>query len=217
MTHGDDDGLILPPRVASSHIVIIPILHHEEVRSKILYYCEQLASELRSIDYDEQPLRVIVDQRDLRGGEKSWSWIKKGVPLRIEIGLRDIESNCFGLLRRDRGHKEQTALTRSGLGHCIPSILQEIQENLLQRAIEFQQKHTVVIDRKEEFAEYFSTEESGGFALCHWNEDPEVEKRIKEEFNVTIRCIPHPLRIEPGRCVFTGEPSRRRVLFARAY
>jgi prolyl-tRNA synthetase len=217
MTHGDDDGMVLPPRIASAHLAILPIIHQEEVRSQVLLYCDQLAAQLREVRFDEQPLRVVVDQRDLRGGEKSWSWIKKGVPLRLEVGLREIESDRFGLLRRDRAHKERTFCSRAELIQKIGSILQEIQDQLLQRAIKFREQNTVRIDRREEFIDFFSSEEKGGFAFCHWNEDPEVERKVKEDLNVTIRCVPHPLSEEPGRCLFTGEPSPRRVVFAKAY
>ena len=217
MTHADDDGLIMPPRIASAHIVIIPIIHQEEAKSKVLHYCEQLAKQLREVLFDGEPLMVIVDQREMRGGEKSWSWIKKGVPIRIEVGLREIEADRLGLLRRDRGHKEQTSFSCSELVHHVAPILQEIQDHLLKRATEFRENNTVKIDRREEFTQFFSSEKGGGFALCHWNEDPKIEEQIKEELNVTIRCIPYTEKEERGACLFTGEPSPRRVLFAKAY
>ena len=217
MTHSDDDGLVLPPRIASSHLVIIPIIHKEERRSQVMAYCDELAADLRKVRYDDQPVRVLVDHRELRGGEKSWSWIKKGVPLRIEIGLREIESDRLGLLRRDRGHKEATPFSREELLQNVSSTLQDVQDSLLKKALEFREKNTVRIDSREEFMRFFSSDEGGGFALCHWNEDPEVETKIKEELNVTIRCIPHHLEEERGRCIFTQEPSPRRVLFAKSY
>ena len=217
MTHGDDDGLILPPRIASSHVALIPIIHKEESRAQILDYCNSLAALLRDARYADEPLRVVVDQRDLRGGEKSWSWIKKGVPIRIEIGLREIEADRLGLLRRDRPHKEAKPFARSDLPREIPQILQEIQDGLLQRALGFREANTVRIDSRDEFFRFFSSETGGGFALCHWNEDPEIEKMVKEELNVTIRCIPHHMEEEKGRCIFTQEPSQRRVLFAKSY
>jgi prolyl-tRNA synthetase len=212
MTHSDDDGLVLPPRVASSHVVLIPIIHQVESRSTILSYCDHLAKELR-----EAKVEVIVDQRDLRGGEKSWSWIKKGVPIRIEIGLREIEAGTLAVLRRDRPHKEQTLVKREELPHRIPLILQEIQDHLLKKATLFRDQHTVRLENKKEFDDFFSSDEKGGFALCHWNEDSGAEEKVKEELNVTIRCIPLDTPLEQGRCILTGQPSSRRVIFAKAY
>ncbi len=217
MTHSDDDGLVLPPRIASAHAVILPIIHNEETRAQVLSYCDNLAKELREITFDDQKLKVLVDSRDLRGGEKSWAWIKKGMPLRIEVGLREIESGQISLLRRDRSHKERKQMTPSELRQSIVPILEEMQDHLLQKATAFRDSNMVRIDRREEFYDFFSSDEKGGFALCHWNEDPAVEQKIKEDLNVTIRCIPLNAPLEAGRCIITGEPSRRRVIFAKSY
>ncbi|MBX9743790.1 MAG: proline--tRNA ligase [Chlamydiales bacterium] len=221
MTHSDDDGLVLPPRVAPAHLVLIPIIHKEETRAETLAYCEQLAADLRKIRYMDQPLRVLVDKRDLRGGEKTWSWIKKGIPLRLEVGAREIEAKTFNLARRDKPHRETTSVVLSELSGRLPTILDELQESLLVRATAFRNQHTVKIDRKEDFYHFFTAkteaEIHGGFALCHWNQDPAVEQKIKEDLNVTIRCIPLDTPDEPGCCVITGEPSPRRVIFAKSY
>lgn len=216
MTHSDDDGLILPPRIASAHLVIIPIIHNEEAKAKVMHYADELASDLRKIDYQGQPLRVIVDARDLRGGEKSWGWIKKGVPLRLEIGLREIEAGQLNVCRRDKPHRETTPFSPSE----VASLLEEIQSNLLLKATAFRDKHTVEIDDKKEFYDFFTgkgEEIHGGFALCHWNGDPAIEAKVKEDLNVTIRCIPLHLPARPGKCLFTGEPSPHRVIFAKSY
>jgi prolyl-tRNA synthetase len=216
MAHSDDDGLVLPPRVASSHLVIIPILHNEEARAKVLAHCEEIAHKLRSIQYEGQPLRIIVDTRDLRGGEKNWGWIKKGIPLRLEIGLREIETGQFRVCRRDKPHKEAIPFSIDGV---VP-LLEEIQKNLLAKAIAFRDQHTVEIKTKEEFYQFFTPkgdEIHGGFALCHWNGDPAIEARVKEDLNVTIRCIPIHLPPQEGKCIFTGQRSSCRVIFAKAY
>lgn len=220
MTHSDDDGLVLPPRIASSHVVIIPIVHDAEQRSSILAHCEKLAAEIRRTHYDGSPIKVIVDARDLRGGEKSWSWIKKGMPLRIEIGPREMEKDHLNIARRDRPHKETTQISRSEIGEAVARLLEEMQNSLLERATLFREENTHKIDCLEDFYTFFKSKEDevgGGFALCHWNEDPAIEEKIKRELNVTIRCIPLHSPLEEGKCLFTGEKSHRRVLFARAY
>ena len=220
MTHSDDDGLVLPPRIASAHLVIIPIIHNPETRGEMLAYCEALSRELSQIHYHGEPVKVIVDSRDMRGGEKSWGWIKKGVPLRLEIGPREKEADSVSLARRDKPHKEMTSVLKAELKAKIPHLLDEIQSHLYQRALAFREKHTVEIDTIQDFNDFFSGKEAeihGGFALCHWNGDPAIEAKVKEELNVTIRCIPLDGPKEPGRCLFTGEPSPCRVLFAKAY
>lgn len=221
MTHSDDDGMVLPPRIAASHLVIIPVIHNEEVKAKVLEYCEKLAASLRQISYEGSSLGVILDQRDIRSGEKSWSWIKKGIPLRLEIGPREIDQDQLQLLRRDKPHREGTPFSKKELEEKIVSILEEMQENLLVKATQFRNQHTVKIDRKEDFYAFFSSSSAdeihGGFALCHWNEDPAIEAKVKEDLNVTIRCIPLHEPEEEGRCLFTGEKSPRRVIFAKSY
>ncbi len=220
MTHSDDDGLVLPPKVAPAHLVIIPIIHSEEARSKVLNYAEGLAQSLRSQYYEGQPLKVIVDARDLRGGEKSWSWIKKGVPLRLEIGPREVDSQQFSLCRRDKAHRDTTPLSRQELEAQITQILDQMQANLLQRATQFRNQHTVKIDNKKDFYDFFTSKEEeihGGFVLAHWNEDPAIEAKVKEDLNVTIRCLPLPLSHESGICPFSGQKSPRRVIFAKSY
>jgi len=220
MAHSDDDGLVLPPRVASAHLVIIPIVHSDETRPKVIEYCDQLAVSLRKVHYQGQPVRVIVDKRDLRGGEKSWSWIKKGVPLRLEIGPREVDSEQLNLCRRDKAHRDGKIFSRSQLETEIGSVLDEIHFHLLEKATRFRNQHMVEIDTLKDFAEFFTAkgeEIHGGFALCHWNGDPAIEAKVKEEFNVTIRCIPLDLPAKAGRCLFTGESSPRRVIFAKSY
>jgi len=144
---------------------------------------------------------VEVDARDLGGGVKSWEWIKKGVPVRIEIGPRDLESGSAAVARRDKGPKEKEFLPADTLAARVPEILGEIQQTLLDRALAFRREHTRNIDSKEEFYAFFTPQNPnkpeihGGFAYSHWNGSPEVEARIKEDLKVTIRCIPE----ESGR------------------
>ena len=223
MTHSDDDGLILPPRVASSHIVIVPVIHKEETKNEVLSYCHSLAGQLRHIHYDGRNLNVIVDEREMRGGDKMWSWIKKGVPIRIEIGPRDIAGNQMPVARRDRGHRDTTKQSREHLLATIVDQLEEIQTALFERAVAFRTSNTKKIDTKEEFFEFFTPKNAenpeihGGFALCHWSGDPAIEEKIKRDLGVTIRCIPLDGPDEEGHCPFTGQKSNRRVVYSKAY
>ncbi len=223
MTHSDDDGLVLPPRIAPAHIVLIPILHKEEQKASILHFCQGLAKDLRRCHLFGEPLRVIVDERDLRGGEKSWGWIKKGVPIRIEVGPRDIEADRFGILRRDRPHKEATFFTKTEMLHKLPLILEEMQNGLYEKAMKFRNSHIRKIDSKEEFYAFFTPQNRdnpeihGGFALSHWSGEASVEEVVKKDLNVTIRCIPFDEPEEEGRCVISGKPSMKRVIFAKSY
>ncbi len=223
MTHSDDDGLVLPPRIASSQIVILPVIHKEETKKEVLDYAHHLARELRHLLYHGEPLRVVVDERDLRGGDKLWSWVKKGVPIRIEVGPRDIASDELPVARRDRGHKDNVKLSRGALVATCTEILDDIQHNLYQKALKNRNQHMKKIDSKEEFYAYFtpknteSPEIHGGFALSHWSGDPEVEKKIKDDLGVTIRCIPLEGEQEEGACVITGKKSKQRVIYAKSY
>ncbi len=223
MTHSDDDGLILPPRVASAHIVIIPVIHNEEAKNEVLSYCHSLAGQLRHIQYFGRPLVAIVDEKDMRGGEKTWSWIKKGVPLRIEVGPRDIAQNTFPVARRDKGPKEKVPYSKEKLLQEVSSILDDMHNNLFAKAAAFQRQNTKKIDSKEEFYAFFTPKNGeqpeihGGFALCHWSGDPEVEEIVKKDLNVTIRCIPLDAKEEEGKCVISGKRSTKRVIFAKSY
>lgn len=221
MTHSDDDGLILPPRIAPTHIIILPVLHKEESRTQVLEYCNSLKKELQNINFANRPIEVEVDTRDIRGGDKMWHWIKYGVPIILEIGPRDIAEDSVFITKRSKSTKDKTSQKRSEFVATAATQLQEIQDSLLDRALKFREANTVKIDTKEEFYKFFQNENSG-FAYAHWNGSPEVEEQIKTDLKVTIRCIP-PLppsesdENENGKCVITGEPSKQRVLFAKSY
>lgn len=222
MAHADDDGLILPPRLAPTQVVILPIAPKEEQRAAIFAAADQLAAELRAQTFHGQPLLVHVDKRELGGGVKNWEWIKKGCPVRLELGPRDLEKGSVAYCRRDQGPKAKEFVAMADLVGSMPARLQEIQDALFARALAFRNENTKAIDTKEEFYAYFtpkSTERPeihGGFASTHWNGSAEVEAKIKEDLKVTIRCIPFEAG-EPGTCPFTGEPSRQRVIWAKSY
>jgi prolyl-tRNA synthetase len=223
MAHADDDGVILPPRVAPSQVVIVPVVPKPETREAVLAAVEKLATELRAQTYAGEPIRVEVDKRDIGGGQKNWEWIKKGVPIRVEIGPRDLEKGSVAVARRDRGPKEKEFLPTADFVAKAATILTEIQQTLLDRATSYRDTHTVKIDTKEEFYAFFTAknaakpEAHGGFVLAHWNGSREVEEKIKEDLKVTIRCIPFDAPDEDGKCILTGEPSRRRVVWAKSY
>jgi prolyl-tRNA synthetase len=232
MTHSDDDGLVLPPRLAPAHIVIMPITFKADDPAAVTRYCRALAGELRQIRYHDRVLEVEIDERDLRGGDKVWSWIKKGVPIRLEIGPRDVAADAVFMARRDRGPKEKQGVPRREFLANVQGILDEMQAGLLERATSLRAAHTRVIDTKEDFAEFFAappaTENAptpihGGFALAHWSGDAAVEAKINEEMGVTIRCIPlEPVpgfehASGPGTCPFSGKRSPQRVIWAKAY
>ena len=226
MAHGDDDGAVLPPRIADTQVVIIPITPKPETRDAVLAKAEEVAAALRASAYAGEAVRVEIDARDIGGGNKTWEWVKKGVPVRIEIGPRDIESGSAAVARRDKGPKDKEFLPSDTLATRIPEILSEIQQTLLDRALAFRHEHTRKIDSKEEFYAFFTPQNPnkpeihGGFAYTHWNGSPEVEAKIKEDLKVTIRCIPdesEEFPVEAGICPFSGEPSKRRVIFGKSY
>lgn len=217
MTHGDDDGMIMPPRLAPSHVVILPIIRKEEERAQVLAYCNETAALLRAQTYAGRPVEVIVDSRDVNAGEKGWQWVKKGIPLRVEIGPRDIENNSVYIARRDKGAKEKYGQGRAEFAASVAEVLADMQKNLFDRACAFRAANTKEIDTWEEFVSFFK-EGRGGFALAHWDGTEESEQKINEELSVTIRCIPFDCEQSgAGQCVVSGRPSKGRVVFAKSY
>lgn len=217
MTHGDDDGMIMPPRLAPSHVVILPIIRNDVDRPRVLAYCDETAAMLRKRSFAGRPVEVVVDSRDMNAGEKGWQWVKKGIPLRVEIGPRDMENDSVFVARRDCGPREKQSYSRAGFAEAVSTILEQIQSNLFERACAFREANTRTIDTYDEFVAFFK-EGKGGFALAHWDGTPETEKKINDELSVTIRCIPMNHGVaEPGACVVSGRPSKGRVVFAKSY
>jgi prolyl-tRNA synthetase len=217
MTHGDDDGMIMPPRLAPSHVVILPIIRNDADRDNILTYCNETAAMIREQTYAGRPVEVVVDARDVNAGEKGWGWVKKGIPIRLEIGPRDMESGAVFVARRDKGPKEKYGQPREEFAASIASVLEEMQQSLFDRACAFRADHTREIDTWDDFVHFFN-EEGGGFALAHWDGQEETEKQINEELSVTIRCIPFDYETGgEGKCIRTGNPSKGRVVFAKSY
>ena len=224
MAHGDDDGIKLPPMVAPTQVVILPIVPKEENRDSVMTAVYKLADQLDDAKYAGLPLRVEVDDRDMHGGAKNWEWIKKGAPIRVEIGPRDVEKGSVAVARRDKPHKEKQFIEAQEFLQEVGNILQQIQSNLLEEATEFRNSNMQKIDSMEEFIKFFTPSNTekpeihGGFALCHWAGSNEEEEKIAKDYKVTIRCIPHGDQFsEEGTCILTGKPSNRRVVFSKAY
>jgi len=219
MTHSDDDGLILPPRVASSQVVLMPIIKKEKDKEMVLNYTQKLANEIQDIYYYNRKIRVEIDNRS--AASKNWDWIKKGIPIRVEIGPRDIEKNSVFVGTRDKEPNEKTSYLKNEFVSILPELLDNIHNNLFNKALNFRKEHTKLIDNKKEFYNFFTPKHSneihGGFALSYWCESQECEAKIKEDLKVTIRAIPLDAKNERGKCIYCNEPSMIRVIFAKAY
>jgi prolyl-tRNA synthetase len=209
MTHSDDKGLVIPPKMASVHAVIIPITPSADSRPVILEKAEQVMNVIMSARKD---ISVHVDTRDSRPGEKHFDWEKKGVPVRIELGPKDIEQNSAVLVRRDTGEKKSVSLGL--IADELETLLVEIQQNLLDRAEAMQKENTVTVDSWDDFV---SAIENRKFVLAHWDGTNTTEDAIKDATGATIRCLPFDGDMESGACVKTGAVSARRVLFAKAH
>lgn len=209
MTHSDDHGLVLPPKLAPIQVVIVPIYKGEEQLAQLNEHVEGLMKDLR-----KKGISVKYDNRDThKPGFKFNEYELKGVPLRIGIGPRDLEQGTYELARRDTLTKESIDAGR--IVARIEELLEEIQQNLLDRALSYRESHITEVTDYQEFKKVL--EEKGGFISAHWDGTKETEERIKEETKATIRCIPIDQKKESGVCVYSGKPSSGRVLFAKAY
>ena len=220
MTHSDDDGLVLPPKLAPAHVVLLPIYKTPEERAKVMPFCEGLKKDLSAQQYADEAVRVRIDDRDIRGGDKKWQWVKRGVPIRLEIGLRDIDGGTVMPARRDGVKSDKVAPAE--FVAKIADTLAEMQQGLFDRAAKLRDEATVKIDTLAEFEKYFTPKNAdepeihGGLAYCHFVDTPEIEAKLKE-LKVTVRCVPLDGPEEPGTCIFTGKPSTKRGVFAKSY
>lgn len=209
MAHSDDQGLVLPPKLAPIQVVIVPIYQSEEGLAQIRAKVDTIVAGLKAMG-----ISVKFDDRDTqRPGFKFAEWELKGVPVRLAIGQRDLESGTVEVARRDT--KEKMAVPLDGIDRYVQHLLDEIQANIYKQAHEFRTSHITPVDSYEEFKNILDTK--GGFVAAHWDGTPETEDKIKEETKATIRCIPLDNKQEEGVCILTGKPSVQRVLFARAY
>jgi prolyl-tRNA synthetase len=222
MTHSDDNGLVLPPKIAPKHVVLMPIYKSEEDKTKILNYVKNLAATIKGKTFAGSSIRVEVDNRDIRGGEKAWQHIKKGVPLRVEIGPKDLAAGTLFVGRRDFAPKQKFSVSHQDFIENLPKLLEEIQSNILERATKFRDENLKEVNSIEEFRTFFTpakggeNELHGGFAAVHWNESA-IDHPILSELKVSPRCIPLEWKKENGTCIFTGKKSDQRVIFAKNY
>lgn len=220
MTHGDDNGVIMPPRVASQQVVIVPFTMKEETKAEVLDYCNRLKEELSAIQYFGRPLRVFVDDRDLRAGEKSWDAIKKGYPIRIEVGLRDIEANRLPVFMRHKEKSDSQVLAKEEIVMKIKGLLDVVHTELYQRALAYQKENTVRLNSLTEFEEIFKNDRfPNPFVLVPFNGDKSLEASIQKQYGVTIRCIPHdqPPPSSASSCLFTKQQGAKQAIFAKSY
>ena len=214
MTHSDDDGLVLPPKLAPKHVVILPVIRGDDTKATVMEYCEKLRARISDLQFAGRRIICWIDDRDLRGGEKKWQHVKRGVPIRLEVGPRDIENDSVFMARRDQ--PKANGIGVDELVAELPGILEQMQDGMLQRAREMQQSNTREIDNLDEFKKYFAEGSEGGFALSHFVDVPEMEEILKP-LKVTPRCIPLGDNDQPGKCIFTGKDTNKRAIFARAY
>ena len=209
MAHSDNNGLVLPPKLAPIHVVMVPIFKTDEENEKIIERMKDIQAGLAKMNITSK-----IDNRDnLRSGFKFAEWELKGVPVRIAIGPRDLENGTVELARRDTLSK--SSMPREGIEEYIKNLLDEIQENIYNKAFEFRKNSTHIVNDWETFKTKI---EEGGFLMCHWDGTSETEEKIKNETKATIRCIPlEDVIEEEGTCVYSGKPSKRRVIFARSY
>lgn len=210
MAHGDNNGLIIPPKLASVHVVMVPVFKTEEEEKIVLDKMKEFKEQLVKAG-----LSVKIDDRDkLRSGFKFAEWELKGVPVRITMGPRDIQNCTAEVFRRDTLSKEN--IPCDNLVQHVESLMDIIQDNMYKKALAFREANTFKVDTWDEFKKKI---EDGGFLLCHWDGTKETEAKIQEETKATIRCIPVDADVieEEGKCVYSGKPSHRRVIFARSY
>jgi prolyl-tRNA synthetase len=210
MAHSDDEGLVLPPKLAPLQVVLIPIYNKDAAtREKIDNLAANIIATLKKSN-----IRIKFDDDDnQRPGWKFAEYELKGVPVRITLGARDVENNLAEVARRDT--KEKTQWSLDGLAEKIPALLDDIQANMYQKALAFRTENTRKVDAWDDFVKVL--DETPGFVSAHWDGSPETEEKIKELTKATIRCIPLNNELEDGKCILTGRPSGQRVLFARAY
>ncbi len=216
MTHSDDNGLVLPPKLAPYQVVILPSPHKAEKPEDITRYCEELKKTFEALSYDSQPIRVFIDDSDNRPGDKSWNWIKKGVPVRVEVGPKELASNAVYVGRRDKEPRDKESINRESFIQNLPDLLNSIQTALFNNAKNRKKENTHHAASKEDFHALFK-EHGSVFVKAYWHDNEannSIEKALKDEYKITVRCL--PLDGDEGPCIFSGKPGKLAV-FAKAY
>jgi prolyl-tRNA synthetase len=209
MAHSDDQGLIMPPKIAPFQVVIVPIYKGEESKAPIDAKANEIIASLKALG-----IRVKYDNNDnSRPGWKFAQYELQGVPVRLAMGLRDMENNVVEIARRDT--KEKNSVSMDGIANTVAKLLEEIQQNMFNKALAFRNDNITAVDSWDDFVK--TLDEKAGFVSAHWDGTPETEEKIKEQTKATIRCIPLDNKQEEGKCILSGKPSTQRVLFARAY
>ncbi|MEA2756373.1 MAG: prolyl-tRNA synthetase [Aliidongia sp.] len=216
MTHSDDDGLRLPPRMAPQQVVIVPILRDEAGREAVITAAKALAERIRAQRFDGEPIRVLLDLKDDSPANKRWGWIKKGVPLILELGPRDVANESVALTRRD-AIGDKRILPMAEFVAEAPSLLAAFDQTLYQQALDYRTAQTVGgIANFADLTQHFGQESGTGFVLGKWSGDPDIEEKLSE-VGVTIRCLPHEQSGTAGKCLITGEPAVIDAVYAKAY
>ncbi|MCP3876682.1 MAG: proline--tRNA ligase [Desulfobacteraceae bacterium] len=219
MVHSDDDGLVVPPRVAPAHVVILPIFKKGADNRVIMESAQGLKDTLEEQLFHGRKVVVEIDARDI-GGARGWEWVKKGIPVRIELGPRDIENNSVFMARRDQASNQKKSVNREEFISQITDTLDEIQDNYFNRAVKYRKENTFEVDDKNKFYKLYKKTKgfnNGAFVMAHWCGSEDCESKIKKELSVTIRCIPFDSPTEEGKCIYCDKSSSRRVLFSKAY
>ena len=217
MAHSDDDGLVLPPRIAPQQIVIVPVTPKEDTKEAVVDACQALATRLREQSYGGETLRVHVDDRDLGGGVKKWEWVKKGVPLRVEIGPRDLQERKVCLQRRDQAANEKSFIEKEEFLRDVVETLDSVHQSLLQKALDFREENITECGDLESF-EKFWEQENPGWLITPWAGNREQEEELSKKHKITIRCLPLDKQAEPEEnCILTGTATGSRAIWGRSY
>ena len=218
MTHADDNGMRLPPKIASNQVAIIPFAMKDDDKARTVEYCKKLEDELSELTYAGSELRVFVDDRDERAGEKSWDAVKKGYPIRIEIGPRDIDSGKVLLFLRTKEKKERIELARSEVKEKIVELLDQVHDELYQAALSYRDGNIIEVDSMADFTEIFKEEGNiNRFVRAPFNGDKTLEDKIQKEHGVTVRCIPFEQKAKSASCLFTKRENAQNAIFAKSY
>lgn len=217
MTHSDDNGLVLPPRVAPIHVCIIPIYKNDDEQSKILQYCENIKNQLQDKVYDKLPISTYIDNRDLTGSQRYWTAVKKGYPIVLQIGAKEFNTDNVMIYTRDKDPKDKLLMQKSEFINTCINILENIQNNLFTRAVDFKNQHIKEISSYQDFCEFFYEDQASclqGFAIVYAKDTPTLVEKT-QNLKVTARCIQDS--DTEGICIFTNERTMQKIVFAQSY